>query len=476
MSNLARYNGTAFVVTNGSPVVAPLASVAVRREDTGALASLFSDRDGLVGLSNPLTADSEGRFSFHAAGLEDGYRVTATEAASPGQSLTLRYVPVGTFAELDNPFTTKGDLLVATAAAIPTRKAVGSDGYVVVPSSAASDGLAWMPPGLGFNLVGGYLDWATVGSPTSTLTVSIKTWAGNSPSDSEPVFIAFRSATPGTGSLTYRKITAATSLVLDDTALLGVPSSNTAFKIWCVAFDDAGTIRLALINCLSGSSIYPLGAFPIASATQEGVAADAAHVFYSSGAAVAAKAYAVLGYASWETGLVNVGNWNANPTRIQPFGPGVPLPGALVQRQVTTSSAGANLGANLVPIDNTTPQNGEMNLALSQAITPMMASNLLRAFTRLNVTHNAGARIIVGIFRDAAAGVLKISAEEMGTVNLPQAIDCLYEVVAGQVTSTTFKAYAAGTVAGNTFLNSDAGAAVYNGTLDSRIEVEEIQT
>jgi hypothetical protein len=73
------------------------ASVEVRREVAGApLASLFSDRDGLVPTGNPITADSEGFAAFHAAG--GAYRITATKGAF---SRVWRYVGIGRAQEFD---------------------------------------------------------------------------------------------------------------------------------------------------------------------------------------------------------------------------------------------------------------------------------------------------------------------------------------------------------------------------------------
>lgn len=416
MTTLARFTGVAFALSGSNIVAAPLAAVTVRREDTGALASLFSDRDGTLGLTNPMTADAFGRFAFHAAALVQGYRITVTEAASPGTEYTYRYVPMGTLSEVDNPMTTLGDLIRAASGGSLTRLGVGTDGYPLVPTSGGVAPMAYLPPALGFNLVGGYLDWSVVGSPTSTLSVAIKTWSGNDPSATEPVFIPFRSATATNGGITYRKITAATSITINDTALLGTVS-GVAFRLWCVAFDDGGTIRLALVNCLAtpttAPQIFPLAAWGIASSTLEDNASDSAHVFYSSGAAVTLKPYAVLGYGEWgesvssptTLGLPNAGNWNSNPTRVQLFGPGVLLPGAELQ-QVT------DLETTEVSTTGTT----FVTTGLSLTITPSSPANLIRieATTSGRVTstsNQAGSTGKFQIARGSATGTTLASVE-----------------------------------------------------------------
>src|SRR3954470_14623122 len=97
------------------------ALVSVKRESDGQFANIFSDSAGLLAIAQPgFVADDHGRFTFYAAALADGYRVTVTDAASPGLSFTLRNIPVGTFQYFDNPLTTAGDILVGGP--VPTRK------------------------------------------------------------------------------------------------------------------------------------------------------------------------------------------------------------------------------------------------------------------------------------------------------------------------------------------------------------------
>lgn len=510
---LARYSGVAFVVdANDHVVIAPLAAVVVRREDTGALASLFSDRDGSAGLANPFTADAEGRFSFHVAGLKDGYRITVTEAGSPGLEYAHRYVPMGTFAEIDNPATTKGDILAAISGGALTRKGVAAAPALLVPNATEPDGLEWfapvgspindtdgfvpaiqseharglvfMPPPMGFNLVGGYLDWSTVGSPTSTLSVAIKTWRGQDPSSTEPVFIPFRSGTAGIGGITYRKITAATSITIDDTALLGTVS-GIAFRLWCVAFDDGGTIRLALINCITSSagsgagrtvtSIFALAGWGIASATQEGTGADSAGVFYSNGAAVASKAYATLGYATWESGLPNAGNWNSDPTREQLFGPGVPLPGSVIQVQRTSTGAVAT-GTTVTPADDSIPQITEGDQYMSQAITPGSSANVLEVEARGHFSVTTGNGYIMALHQDATANAvtaIKCGAGGADSVAYQIPPHLLHAMLALVIVATTMRIRAGGPGGTLTF-NGSSGSRLVGGVMNSYLTVKEI--
>lgn len=94
---LARYSSAAFSVASGVAVAAS-ATVTVRRADTGALASIFEDRDAATPLANPFSADAQGRFDFCAAGLAEGYDITVDDGV---ESHTLENVPIGTAAEVD---------------------------------------------------------------------------------------------------------------------------------------------------------------------------------------------------------------------------------------------------------------------------------------------------------------------------------------------------------------------------------------
>lgn len=91
---LARWQAT---ITDAAGNVLPGASVEVRREDTGGLIALYSDRAGAVVLGNPFQADERGYAFFHAPG--GAYRITATLG---NQERIWRYVALGLAGEVDS--------------------------------------------------------------------------------------------------------------------------------------------------------------------------------------------------------------------------------------------------------------------------------------------------------------------------------------------------------------------------------------
>lgn len=204
---------------------------------------------------------------------------------------------------------------------------ISTSGLNVV-GTILQNGGALSPFSQGVLMVNGSIAESHTGN---AVTFSIKTLAGTDPSPTDPVLFGFRDVTAATGNYAIVQVTAALSLTITSGSTVGFASA-TAGKLWLVAFNDGGTVRLGAINCRSGTNVYPLGGFGIASATAEGGAggADSAQVFYA-GTAVTSKAYSVLGYASYESGLATAGSWDVSPTRMQLMALGVKLPGDTIQ-------------------------------------------------------------------------------------------------------------------------------------------------
>ena len=94
--SLAIYTSAAWTA-NGGLKVADNATIEVRRESDGALATIYSDRAGTQAITNPSEfGDASGRFQFFAAG--GAYRVKVTQ---DGEEHTLRYQAIGTAGEFD---------------------------------------------------------------------------------------------------------------------------------------------------------------------------------------------------------------------------------------------------------------------------------------------------------------------------------------------------------------------------------------
>lgn len=360
--------------------------------------------------------------------------------------------------------TVEAALQEITAASWVSSARVASN--AITPIKLANASLA------GHTMVNGTLT-ASVGS--SALTVAIKTLAGTDPSATDPVYILFRNATAATGDYAVITLTAATSFTVSSGSTLGA-SSGTAFRVWLVGFNDAGTFRIGAVNCvaLGTQSIYPLGSLAIGGSSAEGGAggADSAVVIYT-GTAVTSKAYAVLGYLSYESGLTVAGTWDAVPTRIELFHRGCPLPGTLVQT-TGTATPNAATGTTTVPNDNTTPQNTEGDEYMTKAITPTGASNVLRIKVRFSAAISAGSPMAMALFQDSTADALT-AAQHAVTADVADQMILDHMMIAGTTSSTTLKVRAGPSTAGTMTFNGAAGAGKFNLKMFSTLQIEELQ-
>lgn len=374
-------------------------------------------------------------------------------------------VPVSAFMEtvLDD---------TSAAAARTTLGFTGAGGTVAIANTASGVLTS-------FNLVGGYLEWSVSGN---ALTVAVKANSGSDPSASEPVLYAVRDVTAATAAPAYRTLTAALSITVPNTAVLGTFNS-TAFRLWAVLFNDAGTDRIGVINCASLSAnagsgynvtgIHPLAGWGIASSTAVGAGSDSAATFYT-GSAVTSKAYAVAGYATWESGLATAGTWSAAPTREQLWGPGVPLPGQVVQLARTDTGAVAT-GTTQVPSDDTIPQNTEGDQYLSQAITPTSAANVLKTTAEAWLASSGGPfNMTIAFFRDSTANAIAAGIYTNGGNGYSFSLPLNSSVVSNTTSATTLKLRAGASGAGTTTLNGASSARLMGGVMNSFIEVSEV--
>jgi hypothetical protein len=326
------------------------------------------------------------------------------------------------------------------------------------------------------NIVGSLLQYGSIINGTiseshssNAATFSLKTLAGNDPTASDPVFVAFRNSTAGTGNYVFRKITSATSLTISSGSKLGAIDA-TAFRIWLVLFDDAGTIRLGAINCLDGINIFPLGKTPLASSTAEGGAgaADSAHVFFT-GAAVTSKPYVVLGYATYESGLTTAGTWDASPSAIQLYGHGVPLPGEAIQEQINFDGAVAT-GTTTIPKDDTVPQNTEGTQFMSQAITPTSAANILDVAHEGEWNGNGSGGIVLALFKESDASAIGafVCVTQEGQISIR------HRRLARTTSAITFKIRVGQGTSGTITFNGTAGSREMGGVMSSYLGAKEI--
>jgi hypothetical protein len=329
---------------------------------------------------------------------------------------------------------------------------------------------------MGFSLINGTLV-ATVS--TNILTVAIKTLAGADPSAADPVYVLFRNVNAALGTYTVITLTAAQSVATAVGGTFGA-ANNVAFRLWVVGFNDGGTFRLGLINCLTTvagagagrdvTSIFALSGWGIASSTLIGAGSTLAGTFYTAGAGVASVAYATLGYLTYEAGLPTAGSFSSVSSRLQLFSQNDSLPGQTIQVQRTQTGALAT-GATLIPWSDAIPQNTGGDQYLSQAITPTSAANTLRIGVNAQFSCSAVANATVALFQDSTANALTSIGRQDSAGRYTFCLG--QQQLAAGTALTTFKVRIGGDTGTITF-NGLTSARIYGGVANSFIEVTEI--
>jgi hypothetical protein len=183
---------------------------------------------------------------------------------------------------------------------------------------------------------------------SNAVTFAVKTLLGVDPSAADPAVFNFPN---GSGGFTTVNVTAALSIVVPSGATLGTTSA-VGCRVWIAAFNDAGTVRLAVRVCSTSSGAPNIRA-PLehAAASSTLTPASTAHVFYTTGSAVTSKYWMWVGFASYESGLATAGLWAVSPTTLSLVGNA--RPGAVVQRVFSSTNGSLSLTATTTITDIT---------------------------------------------------------------------------------------------------------------------------
>lgn len=306
----------------------------------------------------------------------------------------------------------------------------------------------------------------------NVLTIAIKTMTGNDPSSSDPVYVVFRDDSLPSGIQDVITIQAALSLIVPATATLGA-ENNVSNRFWLVIINDSGTPRIGITNLYTAGQFYALEEYGVIDAVDP--VGNSAGVVYAN-ADVSAKPFRILGFLSYETALATAGVWAADPDVVALWSSAMKLPGARVQLLRSVSAATAS-GTTTIPHDNTIPQQSTEGVEfLTQAIVPKSKANILKIRASLMISTTALGHMTTALFQDAIENAIAARSQHIATNNTVASITFEFTMVAGQITSTTFKIKAGGSAAGTFRLNGVSGAQIFNGVGFSLLEVEEIFT
>jgi hypothetical protein len=443
--------------------------VAAFIDDLGAVTTVGGTADaitvtlGQVGGANSISAYATGQLFRFKAGADNTGAATINVNAIGAKAI--RKIESGADVALDAADILDGKYYLAIYDATANAAAgawIIDPGTSVAAATTSAAGIVEQQ----FNAIYNIGLTASVGA--SALTVALKDAEGNDPSASSPVIIPFRNVTAATGTPSYLTITAATSIVISSGSTMGT-TSGSINRLWVVGFNDGGTFRLGLVNCLSDTSIMALRD-GIYSSTAEGGAgaADSAHVIYT-GTAVTSKAMVVLGYV--ESTQATAGTWATTPSLLKVRMLGDPLPGDTLQVQRNEPTASAT-GSTTVPNDDSIHQSGEGDQFMSQAITPLSEASVLCVESVAFGATSAGAHVAMSIFQDSVADALATTGiTTTGTGMVTMALT--HALRAGGTSATTFKIRIGGHTGTFTFLGQ-SGARKYGAVAHAYLSVREL--
>lgn len=416
---------------------------------------------GTITLGSAATVNGTTYLSFSAAGVSDGdivaYGIQDTSNSEYGYGT---YTAAGT--------TLTRNVIRSTN----SNNAINLSGSAQVFISAGNAELLW-----GFGPARNMSIAASVAA--NVLTVSLKTAAGNDPSANDPVLIPFRSATAATGTPDIIAVRSALSIDTNTTGATLGSANSVAFRFWLVAFNNSGTSVLALINCVSGgatvANVYPLAEDGVASSTAMSGSATSAGVFYTpNGTTVTSKAYRILGYIEYSSGLATAGTYGSAPTKIQIFGPSIKRPGDIVQVAMNRYTTAASIGSPFIPNDDTIPQSTEGTQILSATATPTSAANVWLVTIQMAATASGalyvGASLFNGGSNAVAASILTPAAADFINAILLQ-----YMALANGTSSVTWTvntAASSGTVTINGVTSGPTRK--YGGVMAATLNVQEV--
>tara|TARA_R110000822_G_scaffold229965_1_gene362050 strand:+ start:341 stop:937 length:597 start_codon:yes stop_codon:yes gene_type:complete len=149
--------------------------------------------------------------------------------------------------------------------------------------------------------------------------------------------------------------------------------------------------------------------------------------------------------------------------------------GGLVVQVVTTQTGAVASNTGTIPHDDTIPTSSEGAQFMTLAITPTSASN--RLIIIMHAKLGSSARLnerILCLFQDSGSAALAVQSSRQGTQNeAANIISLLHSMIAGTTSATTFK-MRAGSGAGTTTFNGNAGNREFGGAGASSITIMEV--
>ena len=198
-------------------------------------------------------------------------------------------------------------------------------------------------------------------------TFSLKTAAGNNPSNTDPVFLVFHNASGGQNVI---RVSSLLSITIANGATMGF-SNGIPGRIWLAVLLSGSTPELVVRNCKatfglgSGNAVVGFPSNGLITTTAQAGAADDAFLTSYSVTARTNVPFLILGFFDWDdTVLATAGAWATNPNKTVMMTPTTPIPGSVVQTRVngTFTQANANSAVFVTVIGQTITRSSKCNL------------------------------------------------------------------------------------------------------------------
>lgn len=260
-------------------------------------------------------------------------------------------------------------------------------------------------------IINGYF---AVSVSSSAATLFVLNVNGSVPTSANPVLLVFRNNTVGTGAYNVYTLDTSINGTIPSGATLGVTASQ-GFRVWVTAVTSATSVPiLGVITCKSNINIYPLAlaAESTVGSTLLTSASDSSQILYTASVSVSNGLMNILGYMTWENGLVTPGEWSVAPTDVMQSRVGMNFPGQCINQW--GSQSGASTGYSFttsVPSDNTIPQTTETASILSATGLFFSRANLVEVLAQafIHVQTSGSASGVLGIYRDSGTDAIAVA-------------------------------------------------------------------
>lgn len=156
------------------------------------------------------------------------------------------------------------------------------------------------------------------------------------------------------------------------------------------------------------------------------------------------------------------------------WGPSGSAGGSIIVQRVSSFSGARQTGATTFAVNTNTPQNTAGDQYYTLSITPSASANILQFQVTVNFSHNnANGRFACAIFQDSTANAIASAATFYAQNDALYILTFQFTMTAGTTSSTTFKLRCGSTVAGTTRINAEGATAIFNGTLNSGLQIIE---